>query len=143
MLSDADKYETHIYEHISELYCHDTGFRKWRHDYATIYDRAKPGHIIDYNWYHGNITKQQAESAFSLEGDNSFLVRTTKDNLVLTRQVLGWVSHDIIHCNPRGYWLNGKEDLFESVSEMITHYRCHPIDGSQVLGSPIISVPSG
>ncbi len=113
------------------------------YDIISIYTKGEPEQLTKHNWYYGNITKEQAEAAFSLETKNGFLVRVSADNLVLTRQVLGWISHDIIHRSPRGYRLNGKDKLFQSIPEMIAHYQHYPIDGTQGLGTAITTVPSG
>ena len=103
----------------------------------------KSKNLTKHSWYHSNITKEQAEAALRLSNDNGFLVRISTDSLVLSKSLWGWLSHDIIHHSPSGYRLDGKEEAFKSVPEMITHYQHHPIDGSKVLGTAITTVPSG
>lgn len=114
-----------------------------RYDTIPIYTKGEPEGISKHSWYHGNITKDQAEAALRLSDDNGFLVRVSGDNLVLSkRHTGGWRSHDIIHRSPRGYRLEEKVEWFQSVLDMISYYQHHPIDGTQVLGTPIITVPS-
>ena len=99
---------------------------------------------MKHSWYHGNITKEQAEAGLKGQAtDNGFLIRASGKSLLLSKRIHGWVSHDIIHCSPRGYQLDGKDKVFKSVPNMITHYQRHPIDGTQVLGTAIATVPSG
>ena len=64
------------------------------------------------------------------------MVRQSASNLILSKRMFGWVSHDIIHRSPEGYRLEGKEKVFESVAEVIVHYQQFPITGDQILGSP-------
>ena len=63
---------------------------------------------------------------------------------MLSKRILGWVSHDIIHQSPKGYQLDDKDDTFASIPEMIAHYQDHAVgDFGQVLGTGIATVPSG
>ena len=79
--------------------------------------------------------------ALSSGTKNRFVVRHSGKELVLSKCIRGWKSHDIIHRSPLGYRLDGKELVFRSVPEMIAHYQQHPIKFNQVLGEAIESIP--
>ena len=119
-------------------------FRTNFHESQFIYTILEPKELITQHWYHSDITKVQAEAALKNHPvDNGFLVRVSDESLVLSKSILGWVSHDIIHRSPRGYQLDGKDDILASIPEMITYYQDHAVgDFGQVLGTGIISVPS-
>ncbi len=114
------------------------------HQSPAVYAEGEPEDLLQHSWYHGYITTEQAEAALKSQAtDNGFLVRVLSNNLFLSKRVNGWVSHDVIHRSPRGYRLDGKDKPFESIPEMVTHYQHHSIDGVQVLGTAITTVPSG
>ena len=103
---------------------------------SGIYAKGKPVDLLQHKWYHGNISDEQVNKALGYTNNNVFLVRQSGSNLILSKRMFGWVSHDIIHHSPEGYRLEGKEKVFESVAEMIAHYQQFPITGDQILGSP-------
>ena len=110
---------------------------------SGIYSKGKPTDLMKYNWYHGNISVEQAEIVFNYGADNTFLVRHSGNKLTLSYIIRGWNVHDIIHRSPEGYRLEGKEKVFRSVPGMIEHYKKFPIRGEQVLGSAVDKVLSG
>ena len=125
----------HHYETIPETSSDDD----LPHHYETIndsgiYSKGKPTELMKYNWYRGNISEEQAEIALCNTGQNAYLVRHSGTKLILSNRTKGWLSHDVIHCSPDGYRLEGKEKVFKSVPEMIAHYKQYPMRGSQVLG---------
>ena len=75
--------------------------------------------LLNYNWYHGKITEEEADIALSRGNTNTFLVRQSGHHLILSQRIRGYRSHNIIHCNPGGYRLDGKEDVFKTVPEMV------------------------
>ena len=101
--------------------------------------------LTEYQWYHENITQEEAEEALKSQGSgNMFLVRKSNERLVLSKRVNGWVTHNLIHCSLNGYQLSKKDRLFESVPELIKHYQNHSLsDLRQVLGTAVITVRSG
>ena len=112
------------------------------HHYDTIndsgiYSKGKPTDLMKYNWYHGNISEEQAEIALSDGISNTFFVRHSVNKLLLSYQIQGWKSHDIIHHSPEGYHLKGKKKVFRSVSDMIEHYKQFPIREDYVLGTAV------
>ena len=64
-----------------------------------------------------------------------FLVRKQSSNLVLSKSIRGWISHDLIQHGPSGYHLEGRRD-FRSVSNLVRYYQQHPLNekDGQVLG---------
>ena len=98
---------------------------------------------MKYDWYHGNISEEQAEIALSFQMRNTFLVRHSENKLILTYKAKGWKSHDIIHRTPEGYRLEGKEKVCTTVRELTEHYQQHPIRRGQVLGNPAAKVLTG
>lgn len=121
--------ETH-YETVSELAQH----------YETIAEfvsENQPSDLMKFNWYHGKLTEDQAEAALNTAGGNKFVVRQTSTNLLLSKSVNGWKSHDIIHRSAMGYLLEGKTQQFLSIPEMIAFYQQFPIDdvSGQTLGT--------
>ena len=133
----------HFYETISDLPLGQTHSES-SHYYETIevYSQGKPADLMKYDWYHGNITREQADLAIRQSGNsNLFLVRNSGHTLILSKQIRGWNSHDTIHHSPEGYHLEGKQEVFKSVPEMIAHYQRHPIMDDQVLGRGVTYIP--
>ena len=100
---------------------------------SGIYSKGKPTDLMKYDWYHGNISEEQAEVAIGGTLMNSFLVRHSDNKLILSYKAKGWRFHDIIHRTPEGYRLEGKEKVLETVLEMIVHYMQLPIWEDQTL----------
>lgn len=102
----------------------------------TKYTKGKPMELDQHHWFYGSITEEQATAELSLGSGNNFLVRHTSDNLILSSKRGGWRYDTVIHHFPEGYWLEGKDHRFKSISEVIVHYQKYPIDekDQQVLG---------
>ena len=103
------------------------------HHYETIKDRdiiyshGNPSELTSFNWYHGTITREQADAALSMGRDNEFLIWQSTNNLVLSMRINGWASHNMIQRSSSGYCLNRKSRGFRSVPEMVAHYQQFPI----------------
>ena len=110
------------------------------HHYETInnsgiYSKGKPTDLMKYNWYHGNISEEQAEIA--IDGNmNRFLVRHSDNKLILSYITNGWKSHDNIYRTPKGYRLEGKKKVCSTVHGLTEYYQQHPIKRGQILGNP-------
>ena len=101
---------------------------------SGIYSKGKPTDLMKYDWYHGNISEEHADMAVRAGGNiNTFLVWHSDNKLILSYKARGWTFHDVIHHTPEGYYLEGKEKVFESVLEMIVHYMKFPIWEDQTL----------
>ena len=110
---------------------------------SGIYSKGKPTDLMKYNWYHGNISEEQAEIALGAGTDNAFLVRHSGNKIILCCRIRGWRSHDIIHRTPEGYRLEGKEKMCTTVHALTEYYQQHPIRRGQVLGNPANRASSG
>ena len=140
----------HVYETISDQVPHHyetipgtSSDLPHHYKISGIYSKGKPTDLMKYNWYHGNISEEQAEVAMNYGKGNTFFVQHTENKLILSYRIKGWRTHDIIHRSPKGYHLEGKEKVFKTVSEMIEHYKQFPISGEQVLGSAVDRALSG
>ena len=69
-------------------------------------------------------------------------MRVAQNNLILSKSINGWISHDIIQRSFKGYQLEYGDRIFKSVPEMIAHYQHYPIEGTQMLGTGVATVPS-
>ena len=138
----------HQYERISDTPHYETipeasSGPSHEYDIISAYAKGEPEDLTKHSWYHGNITKQQAKAGLKRqEFDNRFLVRVSDNNLILSKCINGWISHDIIQRSPKGYQLEHRNRIFKSVSEMIAYYQHHPIKGKQMLGTGVATVPS-
>ncbi len=101
-----------------------------------IYSKGEPEGLAKYKWYHGKITRDQADAALGTGNYDKFLVRHSSSNLVLSRTRVGRISHTTIQHSPKGYQLEGSSKIFSSTPEMIEHYQ-------QSLGTAVETVPSG
>ena len=110
---------------------------------SVIYSKEKTTDLMKYNWYHGNISEEQAEIAIADGNVNKFLVRHSDNKLILSHVAKGWRLHDVIHLSPEGYCLEGKEKMFKTVPAMIQHYKLFPIALDQVLGFAVDKTLSG
>ena len=110
---------------------------------GSIYSKGMPADLTKYDWYHGNITEEQADMALSIGNANRFLVRHTNNSLILSSVSNGCHSHDIIHRSPEGYRVDGKEEVCKTVLEIIGHYNLYPFRGNLVLGKAVDRNSSG
>ena len=95
-----------------------------------------PASLTRFHWYHGKITKEEAEWTLESErdGQNTFLVRQSATDLILSVIINNWIHHLTITYSPEGYILEGKTHVFMTISEMITYYQMFPVHENQVLG---------
>lgn len=121
---------------------HPASSRSYPHYKPITEHESHPTDLTKYDWYHSNITQEQVERALKLSSPNNpFLVKKSGHTLVLSKRINGWNSHDTIHSSTEGYYLEGKDKVFKSVPEMISHYQRHPIKKGQVLGKGIGNIP--
>lgn len=112
---------------------------------VSDYTKGMLPEFTDHYWFYGNISDEQATAELSLGNSNTFLVRHTSDTLMLSSRISGWRYDQVIHCSPEGYWLEGKEQQFKSITGLIAHYQKFPIEeqDQQVLGMPCDRRSSG
>ena len=107
----------------------------------TILDHSvttTTGDLTKYHWYYGEITEEETMSVLYKQSEilkhNCFLVRQS-DNLILSAKIKVWIKHFTINQSPEGYCLQGKNTIFKTIPEMITHYQTFPVEGTQKLGT--------
>lgn len=93
--------------------------------------------LAQYHWFHGKMTKEEAQWTLSTAGNNKFLVReTTKGlGLVLSMKIKGWISHHAISYSSDRYSLKGRRENFGTIPEMIMYYHEFPVWKKEVLGT--------
>ncbi len=121
----------HSYENIPETTPHHYNYIS-----NDIYSKGEPEGLAKYKWYHGKITRDQADAALSLGNSNKFFVWHDSNKLILTKRIFDMVSHTTIHHSPKGYQLERDSKLFDTISEMIAHYQ-------ESLGTAVKTVPTG
>ncbi|KFD45442.1 hypothetical protein M513_13682 [Trichuris suis] len=98
-------------------------------------------------WYHGRITRQQAEERMAFQKNGAFLVRRTgsenSDEYALTVRVGADIMHMKIQKDPFNRWIIGAYSLpFLSISDMVKFYSVQklPIQGVRHvrLSSPVM-----
>lgn len=81
-------------------------------------------------WFHGKISRGEAERALvASPSDCCFLVRESLGvgELVLSLMQSGEISHAKILRRPGGYALEGSDNAFRELRELVEHYCMHPI----------------
>ena len=98
---------------------------------------AHLAHLAHHPWFHGKLSKEQAEWTLSTAGNNKFLVRegSKGHRLVLSMKIKGWISHHAISYSSGRYSLDGRRENFSTIPEMITYYHKFPIWKKELLGS--------
>ena len=80
----------------------------------------------DKDWYHGELTSDQAEEILRASGSNCFLIRESKGNLVLSLIQPGVIYHTVIKRGPGWYSLSS-EKSFSDLNELVSYYHKNPI----------------
>ena len=96
---------------------------------SSIYTKSSPVDS-DKDWYHGKLTRLQAENALRESQDsNCFLIRVSrakaKRSLILSLIHHGEVYHTTIEYGPGWYRLQGEppEKSFSKLDDLVSHYR--------------------
>ena len=107
---------------------------------SSIYTK---GSLVDSdkNWYHGELTRIQAEKALRESQDsNCFLIRESRvrGSLILSLIHHGDIYHITIEYGPGQYRLEGEppEKRFSKLDDLVSHYRSKAlhIDSKITLG---------
>ena len=80
----------------------------------------------DKDWYHGMLTRDQAEETLRASGYNYFLIRESKGSLVLSLIHHGDIYHIVIKRGPGGYSLSSVEH-FSDLNELVSYYHNNAI----------------
>ena len=99
----------------------------------SIYSKGEPVDLSKHIWYHGSVTKEQAVEELPSMKKDAFLVRQDGSHLILSTITGRTIAHKKIYHKPEGYRLEGKDEQFSSIPEMIAHYQQLPIN-DKVLG---------
>ena len=83
----------------------------------------------DKDWYHGQLTRVEAEQALTASGCNCFLIREDGRALVLSLIHHGQVHHVNIKYGPGWYELESgsAQYSFTELDELVSHYSSEPI----------------
>lgn len=87
------------------------------------------GYLVgaDKDWYHGELTRDEAEESLKASGCNCFLIRQSQGVLVLSLIHNGLFLHITIKCGPDWYELESgtAQYCFSELEEMVTYYCSH------------------
>ena len=83
----------------------------------------------DQDWYHGQLTRAEAEQALRAAGHDSFLIRESKGAMVLSLLSGNKLCHIRIKYGPGSYMLEAEsvKRSFSQLKELIAYYRDHSI----------------
>ena len=87
----------------------------------------------DKDWFHGKLTKREAEQVLAQSGGNCFLIRESKRYLVLSLSQDGETHHFGIQYGPGWYKLNEGKEKFIELQELVGYYHDNPIIGGKTL----------
>jgi hypothetical protein len=92
----------------------------------------------DKDWYHGELTGEEAERVLKASGSDCFLIRQSCDILVLSLTYGGEFHHLTIRHGPGRYELeNGTAQYnFPELEELVDYYSSYPLtlDSDMKLG---------
>ena len=109
---------------------------------SSVYDK---GSLLgsDKDWYHGQLTRVEAEQALTASGCDCFLIREDGRALVLSLIHHGQVHHVNIKYGPGWYglgnqsWLAFSRCRFTDLDKLVSHYQEHVIQKLGIkLGPP-------
>ena len=91
----------------------------------------------DQDWYHGELSKEEAEQALIASTCDCFLVRVSEGALTLSLIQQGQLHHlSIKHCRPNGYALSKDDPVsthFNKLEELVAHYKQNDIEELKTL----------
>ena len=104
---------------------------------SGVYDK---GSLLesDQDWYHGPLSRVEAEQALTASGQDCFLIRESQGALVLSLIHHGQVHHVNIKYGPGWYELEGgsAQYSFSELEELVSYYSSEHIsvDLALILG---------
>lgn len=85
------------------------------------------GSVLGYAdaWYHGDLTRDQAEQALRASSSDCFLIREQNSDLILSLTRHGQFSHIRINYGPGWFELetNSPQYSFMELEELVSHYK--------------------
>ena len=107
------------------------------------YSVGCPVHLLQYDWFHGKLSQEEANKLLTAMGGPCFLVREERrkaGTLLLSVKGERGVNHFPINRGPGWYELGvtGTAHRFDTVWELVSYYKTNSLPGySQLtLGSP-------
>ncbi len=82
----------------------------------------------DKEWYHGELTREQAEMTLRDNGSDCFLIRESKESLVLSLIDLGKCYHIKIEYKPGLYKLSGVSKHFKELEDLVSYITINQIN---------------
>ena len=101
---------------------------------SNIYAKAC---FVDSNkdWYHGELTRDQAEEALRASGSNNcFLIRESGGRVFLSLIHHGEIHHFVTEYGPGWYSLEGQPSRFTRLDEMVAYYCSNAVIDQITLG---------
>ena len=98
---------------------------------SNPYSRGLLLNNSDEDWYHGELTRDEAEQALTVYGGDCFLIRESEGGLVLSLTHHGQVHHVAIKYGPGWYELEGgsAQHRFTELDDLVSYYHRKPIRG--------------
>ena len=92
-------------------------------DNSSICAKATPS-VSDKAWYHGDVSRVEAEQALAASGNDCFLIRESGKSLVLSLIHHGQVHHVNIQYGPDWYKLESSSaPKFIELENLVSYYR--------------------
>ena len=83
-------------------------------------------------WYHGELTREQAEKTLRDNGSDCFLIRESKGSLVLSLIKQGETLHYKITHQLGWYTLSGSSQQFKKLNELVDYISTHSIKPTKI-----------
>ena len=90
---------------------------------CSLYDKGSLS-CSNQEWYHGELTRVEAEQALADSGCDCFLIREDEGGLVLSLTYHGQVNHVAIKYGPGWYGLEGDsvQHRFTELDDLVSYY---------------------
>ena len=98
---------------------------------CRLYDRGSLS-CSNQEWFHGELTRVEAEQALAASGCDCFLIRESEGGLVLSLTHHGQVHHVAVKYGPGWYELEGDsaQDRFTELVDLVSYYHGNTISES-------------
>ena len=96
------------------------------------YSVGCPVHLLQYDWFHGKLSQEEANKLLTAMGGTCFLVREERKKagtLVLSVKDKSEVNHFPINRGPGWYEVTGTAHRFDTVWELVTYYKTNSLSG--------------
>ena len=96
------------------------------------YSVGCPVHLLQYDWFHGKLSQEEANKLLTAMGGPCFLVREERrktGTLVLSVKGERGVNHFPINRGPGWYEVTGTAHRFDTVWELVTYYKTNSLSG--------------